>query len=103
MQSLVTHGIHYIRNGDGSEELYDFRSDPGEMTNLAGAPHARASLIRLRAQVDAILAQTAAAPAGHAARAPDDRRPARAALEHRAMRTDDRISRRELLFDANHH
>lgn len=30
--------FRYIRYRDGSEELYDHRSDPGEFTNLAGDP-----------------------------------------------------------------
>ena len=32
----------YIRYRDGSEELYDHRTDPGEHINLAGAPECRA-------------------------------------------------------------
>lgn len=35
MQSLVRDRFHYIRNGDGSEELYDYLADPDERTNVA--------------------------------------------------------------------
>src|SRR5262249_43146892 len=37
MVSLVSNGWHYIRNGDGREELYDFARDPDEERNLAGS------------------------------------------------------------------
>jgi arylsulfatase A-like enzyme len=36
MYSLVDSAYHYILNGDGTEELFDLRSDPGETSNLAG-------------------------------------------------------------------
>lgn len=49
MKSLVAGGMHYIRSGDGSEELYALRSDPEERFNLAGAPMARKALQRFRA------------------------------------------------------
>jgi arylsulfatase A-like enzyme len=39
--SVRSHYFRYIRYADGSEELYDHRSDPNEWTNLAGdKPHA---------------------------------------------------------------
>jgi arylsulfatase A-like enzyme len=34
-QSIVSAGQHYIINGDGREELYDWVNDPREMLNLA--------------------------------------------------------------------
>ncbi len=34
MKSLVTDDMHYIRNGDGSEEVYDLRHDPAERNDL---------------------------------------------------------------------
>jgi arylsulfatase A-like enzyme len=49
MKSLVAGGMHYIRSGDGSEELYALKSDPEERFNLAGAPNARQVLERFRA------------------------------------------------------
>lgn len=35
MRSLVTDSLHYIRNGDGVEELYRWREDPAEGTDQA--------------------------------------------------------------------
>ena len=35
MKALVAGGMHYIRSGDGSEELYFLKRDPEEQTNLA--------------------------------------------------------------------
>jgi arylsulfatase A-like enzyme len=49
MKSLVAGEMHYIRSGDGSEELYALKSDPEERFNLAGAPNARPVLERFRA------------------------------------------------------
>lgn len=34
MKSLVTDSVHYIRNGDGVEEGYAWRADPGETQDL---------------------------------------------------------------------
>jgi len=34
MKSLVTGNMHYIRNGDGSEEVYDLHEDPVEHNDL---------------------------------------------------------------------
>lgn len=73
--ALTTHGpgnhavrtehLRYIRYADGSEELYDTRTDPNEWTNLAADP-ARAATKRDLAQW---LPQTNAAPmAGSGAR-----------------------------------
>jgi arylsulfatase A-like enzyme len=48
MRSIVRGGWHYIRNGDGSEELYDFRLDPDETLDLAAGEEGRAALNALR-------------------------------------------------------
>jgi hypothetical protein len=37
MTSFIDATHHYIRNGDGSEELFAYRQDPGELHNLVGA------------------------------------------------------------------
>ena len=49
MVSRLDERFHYIRNGDGREELYDFLADPQELENLVSSPAVQADLIRLRA------------------------------------------------------
>ena len=49
MQSIVLDGFHYIRNGDGVEELYAFFEDPSEETDLAGEDRFAPVLERARA------------------------------------------------------
>ena len=39
--SLVASGRHYIRDGTGSEQLYDLKRDPSELVNLAGTVEGR--------------------------------------------------------------
>jgi arylsulfatase A-like enzyme len=38
MKSVVYRGMRYIRNGDGTEELYEYREDANETRDLAGEP-----------------------------------------------------------------
>jgi arylsulfatase A-like enzyme len=40
--------FHYIRNGTGVEELYDYRDDPDELSDLSGRPDMKADLERLK-------------------------------------------------------
>lgn len=47
----------YIIYGDGTEELYDHRTDPYEWNNLAGNPDYRRVKLRLRKQVPAEFAE----------------------------------------------
>jgi arylsulfatase A-like enzyme len=49
LYSLVDQRLHYIRNADGTEELYDYRRDPFESANLAGADSLTTALARFRA------------------------------------------------------
>ena len=42
MKSLIDGGMHYILNGDGIEELYDLRADPGETHDLIGTDRGKA-------------------------------------------------------------
>jgi len=49
MRSLVMDRWHYIRNGDGHEELYDFDTDPREEHDLATSPEQHEVLESLRA------------------------------------------------------
>jgi arylsulfatase A-like enzyme len=42
MKSLVSRGMHYILNGDGQEELYDYVADDAETINLLRSPDSAA-------------------------------------------------------------
>jgi hypothetical protein len=55
MKSLVAEGTHYIRSGDGLEELYALRSDLEEQFNTAGSPMARGALQGFRDRLTAML------------------------------------------------
>ncbi|MFO0892525.1 MAG: sulfatase [Isosphaeraceae bacterium] len=55
MKALISGGMHYIRNGDGREELYSLEHDLDQRTNLAGIEQARGSLERFRAALRAML------------------------------------------------
>ena len=56
-KSLVADGYHYIENGDGSEELYDFENDPEELRNLSSSEEGRRQLERFRLLLKTELAQ----------------------------------------------
>lgn len=56
MHTLVRDGLHYIRNGDGREELYRFEVDPLESTDLAGTAAVREELAAFRRELAAVLA-----------------------------------------------
>lgn len=56
MKSLVFDRYHYILNGDGSEELYDFKKDPLEQIDLAGSEEGRSLLGQFRMNLEFILA-----------------------------------------------
>jgi hypothetical protein len=49
MHSAFADGYHYIRGGDGKEELYHFLSDPLETRDLAGTPEGMTRIARMRA------------------------------------------------------
>jgi arylsulfatase A-like enzyme len=53
MKSLIEGSLHYIRNGDGVEELYDIGRDPEEKQNLAGSD--AAAIERFRAALQKAL------------------------------------------------
>lgn len=57
MQSLIRDELHYIRNGDGVEELYDLAADPDELEDLAGRPDRRGDLRRMRFALDSLLSE----------------------------------------------
>jgi arylsulfatase A-like enzyme len=55
MFSLTTRDYHYIRNGNGSEELYDWGRDSAESVNLAGRPAADSILAEFRSALRTIV------------------------------------------------
>jgi hypothetical protein len=55
MKSLVIGDMHYIRNGDGVEELYDLSVDAAEEQDLSTASEMAAVLERARAVLDSIV------------------------------------------------
>jgi arylsulfatase A-like enzyme len=57
MQSIVLGGYHYIRNGDGVEELYAFFEDPREENDLADEERAGPVLERARAALHEVLSE----------------------------------------------
>jgi arylsulfatase A-like enzyme len=54
MKSIVVDPYHYIRNGDGTEELYDIRKDPWQRQPLTGSDQIGPVLDSLRQQLDRI-------------------------------------------------
>lgn len=53
MHSVIWRGLHWILNGDGTEELYDLDADPAERENLAGRPEYGGLLKEMRAHLEA--------------------------------------------------
>jgi arylsulfatase A-like enzyme len=54
MVSIVSGGFHYIRTGDGAEQLFSIDDDPLELHDLSASAGARAELQRLRARTRAM-------------------------------------------------
>jgi arylsulfatase A-like enzyme len=54
MKSLISEGLHYIRRGDGVEEMYDLDTDPLERTDVVLYPRHFDALERIRAWLEAI-------------------------------------------------
>ena len=57
MKSLVAGRYHYIKNGDGREELYNFESDPAEERDLASSEEGREMLQQFRTHLSTTLAR----------------------------------------------
>jgi arylsulfatase A-like enzyme len=57
MKAVVLDSLHYVRNGDGSEEVYDIVRDPLERHNLLAGLDPE-TVARLRALIDAVPKQT---------------------------------------------
>jgi arylsulfatase A-like enzyme len=56
MVSIVEGTLHYIRDGAGTEQLFDLVTDSGEMRNLAASPGDSVSLRRLRSLTNRLIA-----------------------------------------------
>src|SRR4029078_12193293 len=48
MRSVLDEQFHYIRRGDGLEQLFDYRADPSELTDLSGTGAGRAKIQQMR-------------------------------------------------------
>ncbi|MBW7992732.1 MAG: sulfatase-like hydrolase/transferase [Planctomycetes bacterium] len=55
MKSLVTGNMHYIRNGDGTEEVYDLNEDPVERNDLIRTPRGAEAAAKARNIIEKIL------------------------------------------------
>ena len=55
MKSLIGWGMHYIRAGDGLEELYSLSSDPEERNNVANLPKNEGTMVRFRNSLSSML------------------------------------------------
>jgi arylsulfatase A-like enzyme len=55
MKGIVAGGMHYIRSGNGQEELYALESDPDEGNDASGLPDAQAVLQGFRRGLRSIL------------------------------------------------
>jgi arylsulfatase A-like enzyme len=55
MQSLVQGRLHYIRRGDGHEELYDWIADTDEAVDLAATEEGRRRMSAFRTHLDSLL------------------------------------------------
>jgi arylsulfatase A-like enzyme len=55
MKAVIAGGMHYIRSGDGSEELYSLAHDPEERSNVAGLAASGHSLEGFRAALRSML------------------------------------------------
>jgi arylsulfatase A-like enzyme len=53
--SIMDRRYHYVRDGFGAEQLYDYLADPAEAADLARAPDEAETLRRLRRSLDSVL------------------------------------------------
>ncbi|HET9530263.1 MAG TPA: sulfatase [Blastocatellia bacterium] len=57
MKSLITDRYQYIKNGDGSEELYDYLKDPLQQRNLHLSKEGRTALAKFRTSLASIFSR----------------------------------------------
>jgi arylsulfatase A-like enzyme len=58
LDSLIVDRYHYIKSGDGREELYDWQSDPSEKTDLVRSDVAQRTMEEMRKTLERTLART---------------------------------------------
>jgi arylsulfatase A-like enzyme len=58
LDSLIVDRYHYIKAGDGREELYDWQSDASEKNDLARSDDARQTIEQMRKTLERTLART---------------------------------------------
>ena len=75
MKALVAGGMHYIRPGDGGEELYSLDRDPEERTNVAGIAEARGALEGFRAALRSMFRKSSPADGRTASLVSEGHRP----------------------------
>lgn len=54
MQAIVSDGHHYITNGDGQEEIYDFKNDPEEANNIVDTEEGQTLREQFRALLESL-------------------------------------------------
>ena len=54
-QGVVTERFKYVEYDDGTRQLIDLKKDPNELVNLTAVPRFRQTVIRLRAQLRALM------------------------------------------------
>jgi hypothetical protein len=64
IRSALDSTWHYIRYGDGREELFAWRTDTAVLTTVGGTPAGLVEAAGLRAIVERALAETASARSG---------------------------------------
>ncbi|MFN0178563.1 MAG: sulfatase-like hydrolase/transferase [Gemmatimonadales bacterium] len=55
LASIMDQRYHYIRDGLGAEQLFDYLADPAEATNLSRVPAEAETLRRLRRSLDSVV------------------------------------------------
>jgi hypothetical protein len=55
MKSLIRGDYHYILNGDGKEELYNWIEDPSEERDLSGMDIQKSEMEAMRAALQAAI------------------------------------------------
>ena len=55
MKSIIIGSMHYIRNGDGTEEVYDLHEDPEERNDLIRMPRGAEAAAKARNIIEKIL------------------------------------------------